>query len=642
MNLTTSNFPSARNSSVPALDVEVAFTSLPTEGPIWRRITSDVRDFSTVRGRPREFDRFSAGRLNVTLDNNSRDYDPEWTSGPLYGNILPEKRVRILASYNSTQYVIFDGFVDGWPQEWLDFGKDAKVQLSATDGFKVLAQAELPSSMYEMVVATDKPTHWWKLDETSGTTAIDSGYGTRTSGTYVGGPTLNSAGLVAYDGSRTSVNFDGNNDAVTFASNSEVFSSSVYTIEAWCSSSSALSQTIFGAGGVEGGVADSVNTRAAVAITSTGNFFRFQILDATTTTITGTSVVNDGAAHWVAVRRDDPSIDLLVDGASEATGSRTATLPAGSRPPQISGRPEPVVMFVGKIGHVLVWDGRVLTAAQLTDHYNAGKNGLTGESTGTRVRRVLDYAGWPGFALSTSADRDLDTGSSTVGAVDLSGSTALDYLQTLHDTEQGQMYMGLDSALSSDSVFKFVWRQRHALITASRSNTSQATFSDTGSLRYADLELSYDETKVYNESRVTRSGGAEQTATDATSQTKYFKRSYERSGLLYSSDNDSFDHATWAINRYKNPSTRVEAVIIKPLDSPANLWPQVLSREIGDRITVTRSSISKEVIIEGIEHDYDGEDWTTTFRCSPADLGPYWLLDDSTFSVLDTTTIPAF
>lgn len=625
MNLTSTHFPSARNGNLPAFDVEVAFSSLPTEGPIWRTIATDAREFSSKRGRPRELDRFSAGNCTATIDNNGREYDPEYTSSPYYPNVLPEKRLRVLASWAGTQYVVFDGFVDGWPQEWQDKGKDASVQLSATDGFKVLAQAELPSSFYEMVVATDRPDHWWSLGEAAGASIIkDAGFApTLYDGSASGAPTLGAAGVVAFDGDRT---------ALTLTATQRIagpFTSPVngtpFTWAGW-----------FKHPGV-GAVDEYLLYLLAPGATD------YAYISATTgilnwiTVLASPSRVDDNVAHHFAFVQDSFSIgmSMYLDGALVASfgGTSHGALLNGTF--YIGGLPGTGQSAAATLAHRQWWFSP-LTATQIADHYNAGKNALTGEATGTRVGRVLNYVGWP------TEPRDLDTGSSTVGANDLSGGSALDYLQTLFDTEQGQMYMGLDGPLSGKGTFDFVWRQRGALITASRSNTSQATFTDSGTLKYADLELSYDETKVANDARVSRSGGAEQTASNLDSQGKYFKRTYEKSGLLYASDNDSFDHATWAVNRYKDPKTRVEAIVIKPMRSPSNLWPQVLGREIGDRVTVTRQSVSKEVIIEGIEHDYDGEDWTTTFRCSPADLGPYWCLDDTTLSVLDSTTIPSF
>ena len=631
--LTTSHFPAAKNANYPAFDVEVAFGSLPTEGPIWRTIASDVRGLSVTRGRPREFDRFSAGRMTATLDNNARDFDPEYSSSPHYGHVLPEKRVRVLASYGGTQYVVFDGFVDGWPQEWRDAGKDALVQLSATDGFKVLAQAQLSASPWDTEVLADSPLVWHKLgDFSTGATMLDSS-GNGYHGTYsLGGASI--AGLVA-ESLDAATDFDGTDDYARLSTNLSVgtyfpSSATAWTLEGWFQTTQTPASR-----GMMFCALDPIayDSYAGAWIDSLGRLNNVG------------SAVNDGAIHHFAVVRSTIStVTLYIDGASAGTPGTLVGNSVDQGGTWLGWQTASGNQYDGTLDEIIIYD-RALAAERILAHYNAGVAGASGawggEATGTRVRRILDFAKWPGEGLSTSADRDLDTGSSTCAPASFSGS-ALDYLQTIYDTEQGQMYMGLDGALSSKGTFDFVLRQRHALITASRSNTSQATFSDSGSLRYADLELAYDETKVYNEARVTRSGGAEQTAQDTGSQTKFFRRTYEKSGLLYSSDNDSFDHATWAVNRYADPATRVESVIIKPLDSPSNLWPQVLGREIGDRITVTRNSISKEVIIEGIEHDYDGEDWTTTFRCSPADLGPYWLLDDSVFSVLDTSTILAF
>ena len=655
--LTSTHFPTAKNANYPAFDVEVAFGSLPTEGPIWRTIASDVRGFSSVRGRPREFDRFSAGRMTATLDNNARDFDPEYSSSPHYGHVLPEKRVRVLASYGGTQYVVFDGFVDGWPQEWQDFGKDATVQLSATDGFKILSQVQMPDSFFEFAVGLNPPEHRWRLTEASvaaGTFSPDTGRSTSlATGTYNGSASVVSEGLIPYGPDSTSIDFThADRDSIQLANISLDAPSSVAAWFKITTTDTALTDVVFmiNAGSAYGYLAVPASGTLLGGAAIPAGRAAFFAYDATEYNgVYSSGRVDDGAVyHVVGTAESTAGLLIYVNGVDVTTAwASSAGQVDGANTHAAIGNIASSLFssgfygLNGQIDDLAVYE-RALSAQEVADLFNAGDNALSGDATGTRVRRVLDYAGWPGYGLSTSADRDLDTGSSTVGEHNLSGGSALDYLQTLHDTEQGQMYMGLDGALSSDGVFKFVWRQRHALITASRSNTSQATFSDSGALRYADLELSYDETKVYNEARVTRTGGADQVTQDATSQGRYFRRTYEKSGLLYSSDNDSFDHATWAVNRYKDPATRIEAVIIKPLDNPSGLWPQVLGREIGDRITVERNGVSKEVIIEGKEIDYDGEDWTTTFRCSPADLGPYWLLDDATFSVLDTSTVLAF
>ncbi len=63
-------------------------------------------------------------------------------------------------------------------------------------------------------VAADSPIHWWKMDETSGTTATDSG-STARNGTYNNGAVVNQTPICMQG---RSVDFDGTNDFLQLAS----------------------------------------------------------------------------------------------------------------------------------------------------------------------------------------------------------------------------------------------------------------------------------------------------------------------------------------------------------------------------------------------------------------------------------------
>jgi hypothetical protein len=51
-------------------------------------------------------------------------------------------------------------------------------------------------------------------------------------------------------------------------------------------------------------------------------------------------------------------------------------------------------------------------------------------------------------------------------------------------------------------------------------------------------------------------------------------------------------------------------------------------------------AITLVVLIEGVQHNVDVNPlrWTTTLLLSPADIQQYWILGDTTLSVLGTTT----
>jgi hypothetical protein len=70
-------------------------------------------------------------------------------------------------------------------------------------------------------ILADNPIGYWKLDETSGGTAVDTagGFG---NGTYTNGPLLGQAYLGYNNTNSKSVDFDGTNDHVVRASSGEL------------------------------------------------------------------------------------------------------------------------------------------------------------------------------------------------------------------------------------------------------------------------------------------------------------------------------------------------------------------------------------------------------------------------------------
>ncbi len=275
---------------------------------------------------------------------------------------------------------------------------------------------------------------------------------------------------------------------------------------------------------------------------------------------------------------------------------------------------------------------------------------------GPRIEAVLDTVSWTTGAawvldsatnsqLGTTTvvgpvgDRQVDQGASLIQAATLSKTNALQHIQDVVDTEQGMFLV------SGDGLATFHFRHRRNLPPY---NTSQATFGDlSGELPYTDLIFGYDDTEIKNEVRLTRTGGSEQVATDATSQLAYWPHTCEKSGLLHVNDGEVLDMANYLLSRYKDPALRVKKMELKPVASES-LWTQVMSREIGDRITVRRrppgggTLIEKQCYIEAVEDDCAvGDTWITRWQLSNADV-MYWVLEDPTYGVLGTTTRLAY
>src|SRR5947209_69592 len=103
----------------PTLTVECAFASDPgAASPTWSDISGYVTEFAIRRGRQKEVDRIEPGTCTLQLYNADRRFDPIYTAGAYYPNVLPMRKLRVRATHNAVTYNLFTGYVEEWPQEW--------------------------------------------------------------------------------------------------------------------------------------------------------------------------------------------------------------------------------------------------------------------------------------------------------------------------------------------------------------------------------------------------------------------------------------------------------------------------------------------------------------------------------------------
>lgn len=106
-------------------------------------ITNLCRQVSIRRGRDRQFDRYNAGTCTIELLDQNGDFNPDNSSSPYFGELLPGRQLRVSASYNSIEAFLFSGYITNYRWRW-DPGFDAFiVTISAQDGFRFLAAAEI-------------------------------------------------------------------------------------------------------------------------------------------------------------------------------------------------------------------------------------------------------------------------------------------------------------------------------------------------------------------------------------------------------------------------------------------------------------------------------------------------------------------
>jgi len=104
-------------------------------GEAFADISDYLIDVSVARGKSRDLDRFSSGTVSIALNNEERTFDPNYVSGPYYGQIVPRRKIRILKS----SLPIFYGVIDDWNFAY-DPSNGSKAEIVATDDFTLLAR----------------------------------------------------------------------------------------------------------------------------------------------------------------------------------------------------------------------------------------------------------------------------------------------------------------------------------------------------------------------------------------------------------------------------------------------------------------------------------------------------------------------
>lgn len=270
------------------------------------------------------------------------------------------------------------------------------------------------------------------------------------------------------------------------------------------------------------------------------------------------------------------------------------------------------------------------TAAVANYDQNGGATVGAGEDTGARINRILDNMGWP------AVERNIAVGKTTVQGTDLSANAWAEIVLT-SDTELGEVYFDVDG--------KLTFRNRHALSTDTRSNTPQAVFGDADDgieLGFVDVELTADLNQTRNVIRAGRVGGTQQIVEDASSIAEYRRRTWQRSDLLHQTDTEVADYARYVLSLLKNNELRIATLRVDPLADPTRLFPHVLGRKLGDRITVKftppggGTRISRDVFIRGIDHSIGLDTWQTTFALQDAtNKFQFFVLNSPTLGVLN-------
>ena len=227
-----------------------------------------------------------------------------------------------------------------------------------------------------------------------------------------------------------------------------------------------------------------------------------------------------------------------------------------------------------------------------------------GDLSGTRIDQILDQIAWP------ESMRDVDAGLTTMQADPGTARTSLAALQTVTNSEYGAFYV--------DASGSFVFQDRS--VTVASIGGTPTVFNDNGTdIGYANALWRLDDTLVFNQANVTRTGGTVQSATNAASVEKYFAHTYNQQNLLMQTDAVALDYARAYVASRAETSVRCDAIELDLYtDNYANGILAALDLDFFDPVTITTnqpgsSTLTKTLQVFGVAHNVTPNKWRTTF-----------------------------
>jgi hypothetical protein len=227
-----------------------------------------------------------------------------------------------------------------------------------------------------------------------------------------------------------------------------------------------------------------------------------------------------------------------------------------------------------------------------------------GDLSGTRINQILNTIAWP------SSMRDVDAGLTTLQADPGTARTALAALQTATNSEYGAIYVDASGS----------WTFQDRTVTVASVAATPVVFNDNGSdISYFNAVWRLDDTLVFNQANITRTGGTVQNATNAASVAKYFAHTYNQQNLLMETDAVALDYARAYVASRAETSVRCDAIELDLYtDNYTAGTVAALDLDFFDPVTITTnqpgsSTLTKTLQVFGVAHNVTPNKWRTTF-----------------------------
>ena len=230
----------------------------------------------------------------------------------------------------------------------------------------------------------------------------------------------------------------------------------------------------------------------------------------------------------------------------------------------------------------------------------------SGETTSTRVGRMLTYANWTGSTNLSGSVQMLPT---------TQGSSLQVLIEECVACEAGRFYISRDGVATFLPLSDKFSRPTRLLLSDTRA---------TNTVEYDSIKATPGTYQVINEAIIERSGKSQRRSRHKPSTTAFGLKSVTVNAPILN-DSDADNLALYLSRKDSSPMTLVETIGFSAL-ALDSLYPDFLALEIGDQLTVERTTIDGRsltlyVVVEGYNHHITQDDWRTDIMTSP--MNPY-------------------
>ena len=224
------------------------------------------------------------------------------------------------------------------------------------------------------------------------------------------------------------------------------------------------------------------------------------------------------------------------------------------------------------------------------------------------------------------------------------GTTAMSYLGSLLDTENGRMFI--------DGHGNLNFENRHHRMTAAHSVSPQMILGDNpGEIPYRAGDLTFNDTNIWNRAIVTTQDGVNGIVDNAASQARFFQRVVQRT-ILNNNHAEALACAGWLTNLYGDPAPKLPPIELLPtqatgLATQYVAWDQTLGLTNGARVTFRRrpkygGTIAIDQFVEQISETIVPGMWSTSLVLLPTQDQQMWVIGDSTYGLIGQSSVAGY